>query len=455
MTPQLAAGIPGSTGLTPERFVRTVLTEVRKTPKLLECTRESFLGAMMQVAQLGLEMGSSLGHCYLIPYWNGKQRVTECQLQIGYKGYIELAYRGGIIMEARDVYENDEFDFDYGSDPYIHHKWKLGKGRGELIGFYGTVRLPDGRTKFHVMDLDEIEARRQRAGSKDSGPWKTDFNAMARKTLIRAMVPQTPLSTEQSKLLGEATKSDDATVILDSSGNLRHVYQEAPDPVAIEAVSSVENYDKKAELVDAVNTLDPPAQKIACSRYLMDRFGKAMQELDDAELDQALAIAYGWPETKVDLPGTVIDAGVAQGIAEASSEPQGSAVEEILAGVPAKVATQAQTDLEANFGANYDPNSQAVLDWLETWLDQPADQGDFVEGAVTLDNVGTSSGNVSDKVLAETQTLVSHWDTATCDRVLSDYSLPKSGNLDSKRMRLVALLAPLREAGDRGALDLF
>ena len=368
-TPQLAAGIPATTGLTPERFVRTVLTEVRKTPKFLECTRESFLGAMMQVAQLGLEIGAGLGHCYLIPYWNGKQRVTECQLQIGYKGYIELAYRGGIVMEARDVYENDEFDFDYGSNPYIHHKWKLGKGRGELIGFYGTVLLPDGRTKFHIMDLDEIERRRQRAGSKDSGPWKTDYNAMARKTIIRAMVPQTPLSTEMSKLLGEATKSDDATVILDSSGNLRHVYQEPADTAVIEATATAE-YSKGAELMEAVNAIEPPAQKIACSRYLQERFGKAATELNDTELELALQIAYGWPESQE----------VADAAAPASVPAAGeiSAVEEILAGVAQeKIRAQARTDLEANFGAGYDQNNEQVLDWLEAWLNEPDLDAEF------------------------------------------------------------------------------
>ena len=70
----------------PERFMRVMLTQIRATPKLLDCSKESFLGAMMDCAQLGLEPGSALGHAYLVPYKN------TCTLVTGYKGVVERTF---------------------------------------------------------------------------------------------------------------------------------------------------------------------------------------------------------------------------------------------------------------------------------------------------------------------------------------------------------------------------
>ena len=106
--------------LTRELLIRTihmgwlyiVMTELRKTPKLLECDAASLMGSIGQVAQLGLEVGGLLGHAYLIPYGR------ECQLVIGYKGLMELARRSGQIksIEARAVFEGDDCPADKTKD---------------------------------------------------------------------------------------------------------------------------------------------------------------------------------------------------------------------------------------------------------------------------------------------------------------------------------------------------
>ena len=93
--------------LTPERFMRIVTTALSTTPELNKCTPQSFLGAMMTAAQLGLEPNTPLGQAYLIPYRNkGK---LEAQFQLGYKGLIDLAYRSGEVelVQSQCVYEND------------------------------------------------------------------------------------------------------------------------------------------------------------------------------------------------------------------------------------------------------------------------------------------------------------------------------------------------------------
>lgn len=79
MAPQIGKALP--TVLTPERFTRIVLTALSSNRQLQECTPPSFLGAMMQAAQLGLEPNTPLGQAYLIPYRN--HGTLECQFQIG------------------------------------------------------------------------------------------------------------------------------------------------------------------------------------------------------------------------------------------------------------------------------------------------------------------------------------------------------------------------------------
>jgi len=97
--------------ITPERFTRMVLSAISVNPKLATCTKASFLGAMMNAAQLGLEPNTPLGQAYILPYQN--KGVLEAQFQIGYKGLIDLAYRSGEVelVQAHIVYckfVNDE-----------------------------------------------------------------------------------------------------------------------------------------------------------------------------------------------------------------------------------------------------------------------------------------------------------------------------------------------------------
>ena len=103
----------------------------------------SFLAALMNAAQLGLEPNTPLGQAYLIPYKN--KGVLECQFQIGYKGLIDLAYRNGQMqtIQAQAVYENDEFSYEYGLEPKLFHRPAF-SDRGELVYFYGIFRTVNG-----------------------------------------------------------------------------------------------------------------------------------------------------------------------------------------------------------------------------------------------------------------------------------------------------------------------
>lgn len=193
--------------LTPERFSRMVLTTLRKTPKLALCDQLSFLSAMMELAQLGLEPGTPLGHAWMLPYG------STVQVIIGYKGMIALAERGSrISMNAEVMYEGDEFEYALGSEPFIRHKpcEDLAK-RGALVYAYSVARFPDGRpTHFKVVtraDIDEAKSSssayqrdaqklKSQKNFKPSCPWFTSEPAMWRKTAIRRHASFLPLSAE-------------------------------------------------------------------------------------------------------------------------------------------------------------------------------------------------------------------------------------------------------------------
>ena len=228
LEPQIKLALPKH--LDAGRFTRILLTEIRKTPALQQCDRASFLGAMMQSAQLGLEPGSSLGLCYLIPY------KTEVQFIIGYQGQIELVERDGrVTVDAHVIYERDEFDFTLGLDASIHHKPYFGpEDPGQVVGSYAVARYNDGRYKFRVCSRREIEAARARSksGKSNYSPWATDYAEMARKTAVRRLFKLLPKSPEMARIQAledqlEAGESQDFSDVL---VDVPHVAIGTPEP---------------------------------------------------------------------------------------------------------------------------------------------------------------------------------------------------------------------------------
>lgn len=204
---QFAAALPKH--IDSERFIRIAITTIRQNPKLAECSQESLLGALMTSAQLGLEPGV-LGQCYLIPY--GK----NCSFQISYKGMIELLRRSGQLKDiyAYSVYSNDEFEMVYGLRRDLKHKPKLDGDRGEMIGCYCAAILKDDTTAFEFMTKKEIETHMKRfSKSYNNGPWQTDFEAMAHKTVVKKMLKWLPVSVE----FLESASKDEKTFIADKN----------------------------------------------------------------------------------------------------------------------------------------------------------------------------------------------------------------------------------------------
>lgn len=183
----IAKALPAN--ITPDRFTRVVLNAVNTTKELMSCDPMSFLGAMMSSAQLGLEPNTPLGQAYLIPY---KGKAT---FQLGYKGLLDLAHRAGTHVTAQTVYENDEFEYELGLHPDIKHKPAKGD-RGNPIAYYAT--WSNGQSfGFEVMSIEDVKKHRDRfSQAKNSGPWASNFDEMAKKTVLKKALKYAPLSIE-------------------------------------------------------------------------------------------------------------------------------------------------------------------------------------------------------------------------------------------------------------------
>ncbi|WP_261537069.1 recombinase RecT [Burkholderia multivorans] len=213
----LAAVLPSH--VSPDRMLKIALGALRTTPKLMECTVESLMGAVVQCSQLGLEPNTPLGHAYLIPFEKKKKvggewvtEKVETQIVIGYKGLIDLARRSGQVVSiaAHAVHEHDHFDYAFGLDEKLEHKPAM-SARGRVIAFYAVAKLVGGGHAFEVMSAEQVNEIRDAsqnykfARDKSKTVWGQHYEEMGRKTVLRRLFKYLPVSIE----LASATALDD------------------------------------------------------------------------------------------------------------------------------------------------------------------------------------------------------------------------------------------------------
>ncbi len=252
--------------LNADRICRIALTAFRTTPKLAECDPRSVFAAVIQSAQLGLEVGL-MGEAHLVPFGG------QCQLIPGYTGLMKLARNSGLVIDiyAEVVRMNDKFSLVLGLDRNLKHEPMTAPGgfpasdeeRGDVVGFYAVGVLKDGSRTFVAMGRAEIE--RIRDGSKGyqaskkykkESRWDTDFVAMGLKTTIRRICKFLPKSPE----LATALAMDDQAgrQIL----NLDDVINGSYTPVDEETGEVLDNSAGSSQTASNVQTLKPAVTKL-------------------------------------------------------------------------------------------------------------------------------------------------------------------------------------------------
>jgi recombination protein RecT len=189
-------------GISAEEFMVKCVNAVKKEPQLLNCTPQSLFGSILYFAEIGLPFNTPEQFGYILPY---KQKgILEATPIIGYKGLVEIAYRNPKLKSLRiqAVYDNDEFDYEYGTNEYIKHK-PTHTNRGALQGVYAIAKMEGKEPIFivvHKNELLKIQKISKSGGSAYSAYNNgTDvFNIMQSKVALKLLFKTLPKTENES-----------------------------------------------------------------------------------------------------------------------------------------------------------------------------------------------------------------------------------------------------------------
>ncbi len=258
--------------MNPTRLFQLALNAINHTPELIEASPETILSCVMKSLTLGLEPSAvdGLGRAYILPFRNHGR--MEAQFILGYKGIIQLARRSGEIksIHAQAVYQGDEFDC-WEDETGQHFKFRPGRDNPHvsenLTDVYVCAQLKDGGMVFERMTKAEVDAIRARSKASNKGPWVTDYEAMALKTVIRRSARYLPMSTQAQ----EAVAADETTP--DYSAVFKPVIREeapaeAPKPTP----------EEKAELRSLTDSLIAEGCDQGVATWIWERYQEGGME---------------------------------------------------------------------------------------------------------------------------------------------------------------------------------
>lgn len=185
-------------------FATSVMQIANSNALLRTADPTSIFNAACMAATLNLPLQNGLGFAYIVPFKNNKEKKTEAQFQIGYKGFIQLAQRSGQFkrLVALPVYKKqllkkdfiNGFEFDWEQEPEKDEN---------PIGYYAYFKLVNDFSAELYMSHDDIVKHAQRYSQtfkKGFGVWHDNFEAMALKTVIKLLLSkQAPLSVEMQQ----------------------------------------------------------------------------------------------------------------------------------------------------------------------------------------------------------------------------------------------------------------
>lgn len=234
---QLAQLVPKH--LTVERLMKVAVGALMKSPNLQKCTPTSLMNCFIGAAEVGLEPGGVLGHAYLVPYGD------TATLIIGYRGLIELMRRTGELASIRCVvvHKKDTFKLTEGIEQTIKHEPFLAGDAGPLKFAYCVAKLKDGSVQVELMTRHQIEEIRKRSRAGNAGPWVTDFEEMAKKTVLRRAAKYLPVASERFQKAieiddGDYVDGEVITATLEASERTQSVKERVKSRLQIQDIAS-------------------------------------------------------------------------------------------------------------------------------------------------------------------------------------------------------------------------
>lgn len=187
-----------------KKFISSCVACYQQVPTLAYCQPTSLMNAFLEAARVGLFPSNSLGEAYILPFYDTKKNATLAQFQIGYKGFVTLFWRAGVVsVSSQVVFENDKFEYEYGLDPILRHTPATGE-RGKPIAAYAIAKV-QGEKIFRVMTESEIMQIKATSKAKDSefSPWNSNDPEkwMWQKTVIKQLAKLLPKTEKLSRAI--------------------------------------------------------------------------------------------------------------------------------------------------------------------------------------------------------------------------------------------------------------
>lgn len=221
------------------QFATSILSVIQGSNALKSASNDSIMTAAMKAAVLNLPIEPSLGRAYLVPY------KGQAQFQLGYKGLIELAQRSG---QYRSINAGVVYKAQFKSyDPFFETlEVDFSQPQDEVVGYFASFELLNGFRKIAYWTKTEVYNHGKKFSKTfDNGPWKTDFDAMARKTVLKSILSTYgPLSIEMQKAIQDDNEDVD----------LNRQIKEAEPVETTETLDDLLNAPKTS--VESVNVVD-------------------------------------------------------------------------------------------------------------------------------------------------------------------------------------------------------
>lgn len=200
-------------------FISSILTIVNSSPKLKECSPNSILSAAGIAAALKLPINPSLGFAHIVPYKS--KNGTQAQFQLGWRGYVQLAMRSGQYktLNAGAVCEGQIAEIDFVTGEIIRGE----KISDNVVGYVAYMELINGFKKSLYMTNEELQTHAEKysqsyaydmRSGKKSSVWSTNFDAMAKKTVLKKILSTFGIISidQQSAALATALQADQAVI---------------------------------------------------------------------------------------------------------------------------------------------------------------------------------------------------------------------------------------------------
>jgi recombination protein RecT len=192
-------------------FITSVLQISTNNSLLAKADPLTVYNAAMIAATLDLPINQNLGFAWIVPY------KGQAQFQMGWKGYVQLAQRTGQYkrINVTKVYENQFKGFNYLTEE-LNADFSL-EPSGAVVGYAAYFQLHNGYEKLVYWTKKQAEDHGRRfSQSFNNGPWKSDFDAMAMKTVLKNTLSKWGiLSIEMQTAI-----NTDSAVVKDENGTV-------------------------------------------------------------------------------------------------------------------------------------------------------------------------------------------------------------------------------------------